>query len=103
MRDAGLYGIHVHSVDENKAVSKSSFIRLDQLDESEIYLKCISREASQVGNEIFKMYSDEEAAILEGRRKVLSGEIQKKIEELDQRLNQAMGEITKLQEAPEEE
>lgn len=103
MRAAGLYGIHVHGVDKNKAVSKSSFIRLDQLDESEIYLKCVSREASQAGNEIFKMYSDEEDVILEGRLKALSDEIQKKIKELDQRLEQAKGEITKLQEAPEEE
>lgn len=103
MRAAGLYGIHVHDVDKNKAVSKSSFIRLDQLDESEIYLKCVSREASQAGNEIFKMYSDEEDVILEGRLKALSDEIQKKIKELDQRLDQAKGEITKLQEAPEEE
>lgn len=103
MRAAGLYGIHVHGVDKNKAVSKSSFIRLDQLDESEIYLKCVSREASQAGNEIFKMYSDEEDIILEGRLKALSDEIQKKIKELDQRLDQAMGEIIKLQEASEEE
>lgn len=103
MRDAGLYGVHVHGVDKNKNVSKSSFIRLDQLDESEIYLKCISREASQVGNEIFKMYSDEEDVILEGRLKALSDEIQKKIKELDRRLEQTVGEITKLQEAPDEE
>ena len=103
MRAARLYGIHVHGVDKNKAVSKSSYIRLDQLDESEIYLKCVSREASQAGNEIFKMYSDEEDVILEGRLKALSDEIKKKIKELDQRLDQAIGEIIKLQEAPEEE
>ena len=86
MRKSGFYGIHVHGLDENGTVSKSSFTRLDQLDESEIYLKCISREASQAGNEIFKIYSDEEDIILEERMRVLSGEIQKKIAELDKKI-----------------
>lgn len=103
MREAGLYGIHVHGVDENKSVSKSGFTRLDQLDESEVYLKCISREASQAGNAIFKVFSDEEDIIMEKRLMVLSGEVQKKIKELDKRLDQTKKEIANLQEVPEEE
>lgn len=83
MRKLGFYGIHVHSMDENGGISKSSFTRLDQLDESEIYLKCISREVSQAGSEIFKIYSDEEDVILEERMRVLSDEIRRKIAELD--------------------
>lgn len=103
MRKAGLYGIHVHGVDENKGVSKSNYIRLDQLDESEVYLKCVSREASQAGNAIFRMFSDEEDIILEKRLTALSGEVQKKIKELDTRLNQTKKEIAKLQKVSEEE
>ena len=93
MRKSGFYGIRVHSLDENGGVSKSSFTRLDQLDESEIYLKCISREASQAGNEIFKIYSDEEDIILEERMRVLSGEIQKKIAELDGKIESLNTEL----------
>lgn len=83
-----IYGIHVHGLDEKKGISKSCFTRLDRLDKSEIYLKCISREASQVGNEIFRMYSDEEDVILEKRMGIISSEIQKKIDELDQKQKQ---------------
>ena len=33
---------------------KSNYARLDSMDESEIYLKCISREMSQVGSDFLK-------------------------------------------------
>ncbi|MBS5285213.1 MAG: hypothetical protein KHY46_15405 [Clostridiales bacterium] len=103
MRKAGLYGIHVHGVDENMGVSKSSFVRLDQLDESEVYLKCVSREASQAGKAIFRMFSDEEDVILEERLKALSSEVKKKIKELDTRLEETKKEIAELQEVPQKE
>lgn len=101
MRDAGLYGIKVHDLSEQKVVSKSSFTRLDQLDESEIYLKCISREASQAGNAIFKMYSDEEDIIFEKRMEAISVEIQEKIKELSDKLEQSIKELEELQNSPE--
>lgn len=88
MRRAGLYGIQVHTLEKNVGVSKSSFTRLDQLDKSEVYLKCVSREASQVGIDIFKMYSDEEDVIVEKRMEVMSDEIQKKIDDLNKKLEQ---------------
>ena len=103
MREAGLYGIHVHGMEEKKAVSKSGFTRLDQLDESELYLKCISREASEAGNEMFKIYSDEEDMILEERMKMLSDEIQKKIAELDDRIGKLKQGLIRLQNASERE
>lgn len=101
MRAVGFYGIHVHGIDEKNAMSKSSFTRLDQLDESEIYLKCVSREASQAGNEIFKIYSDEEDVILEERMRVLSGEIRKKIVELDVRIEE-LAKLIHLQDSSED-
>ncbi|GFH89401.1 hypothetical protein IMSAGC002_00646 [Lachnospiraceae bacterium] len=103
MRELGIYGIHVHGMDEKKAVSKSGFTRLDQLDESEIYLKCVSREVSEAGNEIYKIYSDEEDIILEERMRVLSNEIQKKIEELNTRKILLEKELIQLQNISESE
>lgn len=97
MKNAGLYGIRVHELNEKKAVSKSGFTRLDQLDKSEIYLKCISREASQAGNEIFKMYSDEEDIIFERKMEVISEQIQKKIKEMSGKLDEFKKTFEKLQ------
>lgn len=103
MRESGLYGIHVHGMDEKKMVSKSGYTRLDQLDESEIYLKCISREVSQAGNDIYKIYSDEEDIILEERMRVLSGEIRRKIGELDGRIGLLTKKLIQLQNVSVEE
>lgn len=97
MQEAGLYGIRVHEIKENKAVSKSGYTRMDQLDQSEIYLKCISREASQAGNEIYKMYSDEEDVIFERKMEVISDQIQKKIEELNSKLYESKEKLKELQ------
>lgn len=82
LKKEGYYGIKVHES------IKSSFTRMDSIDSSEVYLKCVSREASQIGNEIFRMFSDEEDVILEKRMKVLSAEVQKKIDELDQKIDE---------------
>lgn len=101
MRDAGLYGIQVHSEKEMKA-SKSNFTRLAQLDKSEVYLKCVSREASQAGNDIFKMYSDEEDIILEKKMGVISDEIQKKIKDLDDKAEKLREEISNMAESSEQ-
>ena len=103
MRASGFYGIHVHGMDEKEVVSKSSFTRLDQLDESELYLKCVSREASQAGKEIYKIYSDEEDIILEERMRVFSGEIQKKITDLTEKIESLTKELETLQNALEDE
>lgn len=100
MKAAGLYGIKVHELNKKKAVSKSSFTRLDQLDESEIYLKCISREASQAGNELFKMYSDEEDVIFERKMGVISEQIQKKMEELNGKLSESENKLQELRALP---
>lgn len=54
-----LYGVNVH------LDGKSNYTRLDNLDDSEVYLKCISREMSQAGSDFFRMYSDEENRNLE--------------------------------------
>ena len=59
--ESNLYGVEVH------LEGKSNYARLDSMDESEIYLKCISREMSQVGSDFFKMYSDEENRNLEAK------------------------------------
>lgn len=95
LKQAGLYGIKVHCMDEKKFVCKSSFTRLDLLDESEVYLKCVSRQVSQAGSEFYKMYSDEEDVILERRMGAISDEVQKKIKELDERLEELKKQIEK--------
>ena len=97
MEAAGLYGIRVHELKEKGAVSKSSFTRLDQLDQSEIYLKCISREASQAGNEMYRMYSDEEDVIFERKMEVISNQIQLKLEELNKKLEESKIKLEALQ------
>lgn len=61
-----LYGVNVH------LDGKSNYTRLDNLDDSEVYLKCISREMSQAGSDFFRMYSDEENRNLEEKLDVLS-------------------------------
>lgn len=62
---SNLYGVNVH------LDGKSNYTRLDNLDDSEVYLKCISREMSQAGNDFFRMYSDEENRNLEEKLDVL--------------------------------
>ena len=52
------------------------------MDESEIYLKCISREMSQVGSDFFKMYSDEENRNLEAKLDILSERVKKKLDQM---------------------
>lgn len=61
---------------------KSNYARLDSMDESEIYLKCISREMSQVGSDFFKMYSDEENRNLEAKLDILSERVKKKLDQM---------------------
>lgn len=61
---------------------KSNYTRLDNLDDSEVYLKCISREMSQAGSDFFRMYSDEENRNLEEKLDVLSKQVKAKRDQL---------------------
>lgn len=63
--ESNLYGVGLH------LSGKSSYVRLDRLDESEVYLKCISRQMSQAGSDFFRMYSDEENRNLEKKFEIL--------------------------------
>ena len=72
-----LYGVEVH------LDGKSTYSRLDSLDKSEVYLKCISREMSQVGSDFFKMYSDEENKNLEAKLDILSQQVKIKRDQLE--------------------
>lgn len=71
-----LYGVNVH------LDGKSNYTRLDNLDDSEVYLKCISREMSQAGSDFFRMYSDEENRNLEEKLDVLSKQVKAKRDQL---------------------
>lgn len=73
---SNLYGVNVH------LDGKSNYTRLDNLDDSEVYLKCISREMSQAGNDFFRMYSDEENRNLEEKLDVLSKQVKAKRDQL---------------------
>lgn len=101
LKKEGLYGIRVHCVDQENTAGecKSTFTSLAQLDKSEVYLKCVSREVSQAGSEFYKMYSDEEDVILERRMGAISKEVKKKIGELDSK----MEEMRKKDESSEED
>lgn len=73
-----LYGVMVHTK------NKSSCICLDTLDESDLYLKCISRAVSQGGSDFFRMYSDEENRNLEKKFDVLSKQIRGRYQKLEE-------------------
>lgn len=73
-----LYGVSVH------IKGKSSYTRLDRLDESEVYLKCISREMSQAGSDFFRMYSDEENRNMEKKFAILSEQVKAKRDQLEE-------------------
>lgn len=73
---SNLYGVNVH------LDGKSNYTRLDNLDDSEVYLKCISREMSQAGSDFFRMYSDEENRNLEEKLDVLSKQVKAKRDQL---------------------
>ena len=82
----GIYNVSVH--DEN---GKSSYSMIQEAQEGEIYMKCLSREASQMGFEIYSSYSDQEDRILYNRITALLDAIEKeddsvaiKIEPLEQ-------------------
>lgn len=84
-----LYGVMVHT--ENK----SSCICLEALDESDLYLKCISRAVSQGGNDFFRMYSDEENRNLEKKFDVLSKQIKDRYQELEEKKKDSDEETTR--------
>lgn len=71
-----LYKVKVH---EN---GKSYYIKLDQAGDGEIFLMCLSQEASQVTTDLFRLYSEEEDNILKERMMVLAAQIKEKIIEL---------------------
>lgn len=75
-----LYKIKVHESD------KSYYIKLNQTGDGEIFLMCLSREASHATSDMFRLYSDEEDNILKERMLTLSSEVKKKIDELSERI-----------------
>lgn len=62
-------------------------MRLDTLDESDLYLKCISREVSQGGNDFFRMYSDEENRNLEKKFERLARQVSARWKTLEKEKN----------------
>lgn len=82
-----LYGVNVH------LDGKSNYTRLDNLDDSEVYLKCISREMSQAGSDFFRMYSDEENRNLEEKLDVLSKQVKAKRDQLVEEKSQKRDDI----------
>lgn len=78
---SSLYGVGLH------LEGKSNYVRLDTLDESDLYLKCISREVSQGGNDFFRMYSDEENRNLEKKFERLARQVDARWNTLEQQKN----------------
>lgn len=75
--ESNLYGVGLH------LSGKSSYVRLDRLDESEVYLKCISRQMSQAGSDFFRMYSDEENRNLEKKFEILCRQVKAQLDKLE--------------------
>ena len=75
--ESNLYGVGLH------LSGKSSYVRLDRLDESEVYLKCISRQMSQAGSDFFRMYSDEENRNLEKKFEILCQQVKAQLDKLE--------------------
>ena len=78
---SSLYGVGLH------LEGKSNYVRLDTLDESDLYLKCISREVSQGGNDFFRMYSDEENRNLEKKFERLARQVSARWKTLEKEKN----------------
>ena len=91
--EGDLYGVGLHLKEKN------SYVRLDRLDENEVYLKCITRQMSQAGNDFFRMYSDEENRNLEKKFEILCQQVEKQLnklkdqEKLKENTNQPESEI----------
>ena len=83
---SALYGVKLHTS------NKSSYIRLDTLDESDLYLKCISREVSQGGNDFYRMYSDEENRNLEKKFAKLAEQIETRYKKLTEQIEKLESE-----------
>ena len=81
-----LYGVKLHTS------NKSSYVRLDTLDESDLYLKCISREVSQGGNDFYRMYSDEENRNLEKKFAKLAEQIETRYKKLAEQIEKLESE-----------
>lgn len=61
---------------------KSYYTRLDYADNGEVFLMCLSREVSHVASDMFQLYSNEEDNNLKEKLRILSEQIQKKMGEL---------------------
>lgn len=72
-----IYEIRVHTDD------KSSYTDIIKADDSEVYLKCLSREASKAGTDMFKSYSDEEDVILKNRTSMMLKAIELELEKAE--------------------
>lgn len=63
---------------------KSTYTEIQDIQDGELYLKILSREASQVGNDIVSTYSDEEDETILNRTKGLLYAIEKEKEEYEE-------------------
>lgn len=77
LNDEKLYEIRVHTTS-----GKSSYARISEASKGEVYLKCLSREASQVGRDMYALYSDEEDDTLTEKTSALVDVIKKEIIEV---------------------
>ncbi len=79
------YNIFCHSINDHMYElevykdGKSSCSDIKQAKESEIYLKSLSREASVIGADMFKTYSDEEDVTLLNRTKAIYQAVKKEL------------------------
>lgn len=68
------YGIKVHTN------GKSTYTDIQESKEGEIYLRTLSREASQIGTDIFSTYSEDEDETMLHRTQILLNTIEKEID-----------------------
>nr|WP_308742917.1 reverse transcriptase domain-containing protein [uncultured Anaerocolumna sp.] len=74
---------------------KSSFTKITDASEDEIYLKNISREASQISGDMYALYSDEEVEILKEKTSALVEIIKREISIVKRKSNRSNNEQEK--------
>lgn len=75
--DKDFYKIEVHTKE------KSTFTKIEDAKEGEVYLRTLSREASQIGTDMSSAYSDEEDITLLHRTEALLNAINKEIKNIE--------------------
>lgn len=66
---------------------KSYYTKLEQADDGEIFLRCLSRESSHATTDIFRLYSEEEDNIFREKMKHLTKKIEEKLGKLSEKIN----------------